>query len=175
MTITIQEEQKFNILNNDVLPDDYIFNINQSNHLDYFQTDSNGDLTIRSSEATSGDVLNITYQICDNFCPDLCATASVEIKFEFTQPEEVIVSDILTLNGDGKNDKLFFKNLTYDNMGILIFNRWGDLVFSENPYKNQWNGTNKNGVNLPNTTYYYILTIDRSEGKFIKGDVLLVR
>ncbi len=60
-------------------------------------------------------------------------------------------------------------------MGIQIFNRWGNLVFAESPYTNQWNGTNQSGANLPNGTYYYILTINRAEGNIIKGDVLLVR
>jgi len=47
----------------------------------------------------------------------------------------------------------------------MIFSRWGDLVYSAQPYKNEWDGTSKtNGVKLVGNkvvdgTYYFILKL----------------
>ena len=174
--ILAKEDTIVDIISNDSLPDDWTIEIINSNYSDYFSVNYDGDIEIYSHLAQKGDLLNITYQICDQACTELCSTGQIHVNFNFLdQHKDVLVSDVLTLNGDGKNDILFFKTLTYNNMGIQVFNRWGDLVFAENPYTNQWNGTNQSGANLPNGTYYYILTINRAEGNIQKGDVLLVR
>ena len=174
--VTSKADTTLIILSNDSLPDDWTIDIISTNFPDYFNVNYQGNLDVFPNLANRRDFLTISYVICNYTCSDLCDTAQVNIKFKFADPnKDVLVSDILTLNGDGKNDLLFFKNVSYNNMGIQIFNRWGDLVFAENPYRNQWNGTNQSGDNLPNGTYYYILTINRADRKIITGDVLLVR
>lgn len=66
-------------------------------------------------------------------------------------------NNILTPNGDGKNDLLIFKNIEYyPNNTIKIFDRAGRVVFSATGYKNDWNGS-LNGNFLAEDTYYYIL------------------
>jgi len=40
-----------------------------------------------------------------------------------------------------------------------VYNRWGDLVYNEGPYNNDWAGT-FNEQDLPEGTYYYILELD---------------
>ncbi|HKL09538.1 MAG TPA: gliding motility-associated C-terminal domain-containing protein [Bacteroidales bacterium] len=67
-----------------------------------------------------------------------------------------------TPNGDQVNDYLTFKGLEFaDENKLVIFNRWGTEVFSEENFSNNpgWDGKNKKGYDLPEDTYYYILTV----------------
>ena len=52
---------------------------------------------------------------------------------------------------------------------LTIFNRWGNKVFEQKPYDNNWGGEDAvgsfslgNGV-LPEGTYFYILTLEGDE------------
>lgn len=80
----------------------------------------------------------------------------------------VMVPNGFTPNGDGHNDFLVIKNLDkFSENSIEIYNRFGNLVFSQSPYTNQWNGISNRGKLLPAGTYYYILKLD--EGLSING------
>ena len=121
----------------------------------------------------------IRYQICNSECPDLCATAFVQINIERT---EVVINrpNAITPNGDGLNDELIFDELIntpdqYPNNELIIFNRWNDIVFRANPYLNDWRGNNQSGQELPQGTYYYILRLNIAEGEIIIGDITVVR
>jgi gliding motility-associated-like protein len=77
-------------------------------------------------------------------------------------------------NGDGHNDIFVMEGLDNAVSGeIVIMNRWGSIVYSNNNYKNNWNGTNNNGNPLPDDTYYYILTVDGNRN--YKGFIVLKR
>jgi gliding motility-associated-like protein len=89
---------------------------------------------------------------------------------EFTDEVVVCVKEdnfkavsIITPNGDGQNDDLFFGNLDdYPDNTLKIFNRWGNLIFEAEGYQIRgvlFDGT-RNGERLPADTYYYILTFD---------------
>ena len=41
---------------------------------------------------------------------------------------------------------------------LLIFNRWGNEVWSSNDYQNDWGGANREGQPLVDDTYYAVLT-----------------
>ena len=97
-------------------------------------------------------------------------TACVDIELE---PAEIIIPNIFTPNGDLVNDKFEIQGIN-DRFGIRIFNRWGNLLFEEKPYLNQWDGINNNGSLLNNGTYYYILTNEIDEVKR-NGSFMLVK
>jgi gliding motility-associated-like protein len=62
-------------------------------------------------------------------------------------------------NGDGYNDYWYIRDLErYPDNEVRIINRWGDEVFFEAPYQNNWAGTWK-GEALPGATYYYVIKI----------------
>ena len=166
--------QEESIITNDILPDDWSLFVNNTNHPSWFQLQSNGTITLYPPN-TPNDVLTIEYILCNSTCDQLCDTADIYIEYPLPN-NEVYVSDVLTLNGDGKNDQLIFKNINaLNNEGIQIYNRWGNLIFAQAPYQNNWDGKNQNGELLPNGTYYYILNINRANGDIIQGDVLLIR
>ena len=78
------------------------------------------------------------------------------------------------------NDALIFDVLLnapekYPTNELLVFNRWGDVVFQQAPYENNWEGTNQTGEPLPEGTYYYILRLNVAEGEIIKGDITIIR
>ena len=68
-------------------------------------------------------------------------------------------------DGNGVNDELVIPGIrTYVDNNITIFNRWGSEVYnSEGPYKNNWGGKGPNGDELPEGTYFIVLTADSPE------------
>jgi gliding motility-associated-like protein len=61
-------------------------------------------------------------------------------------------------NGDGKNDFLIIPGiLRYEPNHLMIYNRWGTLVYETKNYQNNWAGTDNKGVDLPDGTYYYLI------------------
>jgi gliding motility-associated-like protein len=78
------------------------------------------------------------------------------------QPVPIDLPQGFSPNGDGDND--FFVILGLDNFpenDLQIFNRWGNLVYSAENYRNNWNGTNKNDEPLPEGTYYVVLRLGK--------------
>jgi gliding motility-associated-like protein len=72
-------------------------------------------------------------------------------------------------NGDGKNDRFVIEGLDPNaQVDMKIYNRWGDAVYENADYKNNWDGHSNRGVRigdlLPDGTYYYVITIkDRAQ------------
>jgi gliding motility-associated-like protein len=61
-------------------------------------------------------------------------------------------------NADGNNDYLVIKGLEeYPDNEIIIYNRWGQVVFSQKSYRNDWIGVNDNGEPLVDGTYFVIV------------------
>ena len=72
-------------------------------------------------------------------------------------------NELITPNNDGLNERLIFTGLfQYPQNTLVIFNRWGSEVFSQNNYRNEWRGRTEVGSagdELPDGTYYYVLTV----------------
>ena len=69
-------------------------------------------------------------------------------------------------NGDGYNDTFIIEGLRniFLDFELLIYNRWGTLVWTGNNDTNDWDGIATKGVLagnkiLPDGTYYYILNL----------------
>ncbi len=86
----------------------------------------------------------------------------------------VRIANAVTPNGDGDNDTFFIENIwQYPDNYLKIFNRWGDLIYEVNGYKNQWEGT-YNGKGLPTGTYYYVLELRNAERQTFKGSISVI-
>lgn len=57
-------------------------------------------------------------------------------------------------NGDGENEFFRFENIP-EPITLLVFNRWGQLVYKSEDYQNDWNGRDLNGNPLPEGVYAY--------------------
>ncbi len=66
---------------------------------------------------------------------------------------------VFTPNGDGFYDKWIVINGTCAKVvKVNVYNRWGGLVYSNDNYRNDWQGTYK-GKALPDGTYYYVIDV----------------
>lgn len=122
--------------------------------------------------------LNFSYASCieTEECPMLCDTADVIINV-ITDPTNsyLFIPDGITANGDGLNDYLVIEGIEkYENNELVIVNQAGQIVHSERPYTNSWNGEYQ-GKKLPEGTYYYILKTDVTTKEIVKGRVYLFR
>lgn len=184
----------------DIIGDDGSENLLEITSNDIMETAQNTTINILSSpdsgEAIMSDnstleyipdpefngIVEIEYEICDEFCPDNCSTSFITINVSQAQETEEIpnVPNAITANEDGINDEWIIDILaqnptSYENSKLVIINRWGAPVFEASPYLNNWDGTDKNGLPLPTGTYYYNLQLDLSNGVIYKGDVTILR
>lgn len=91
-----------------------------------------------------------------------------------TGSQKPLVPNVFTPNGDGINDHWDIKfPESYLNNVVYVYNRYGERVYSTNNYSIPWDGT-RNGTNLPDGTYYYIINSD--SGQWIgTGFVTIIR
>jgi gliding motility-associated-like protein len=105
---------------------------------------------------------------------------NVELPKDGSNPLLDNLPNTITPNGDGKNDQFVFDVIInpteeFPDNQIIIFNRWGDIVYEAMPYANNWDGTNDKGQDLPQGTYYYILRLDVANGIILIGGVTILR
>ena len=69
-------------------------------------------------------------------------------------------------NGDGTNDLFVIGGLPVDlNPELIVFNRWGNVVYESIGYKNDWGGLSNSGKELIEDTYFYVLKIEGAEAQ----------
>ena len=170
-----------NVLQNDSFdPAQTSFNVVSTNFPGDITVTAEGLVTYTKIKCFIG-VVEIDYELCNIDCPDLCKSATLIIEVEPDDADECgKVPNGITPNGDGLNDELVFDALLntteeYPNNEIVIFNRWGDIVYQARPYLNDWRGTNNKGEALPHATYYYILRLDIANSEIIRGDVTILK
>ena len=88
-------------------------------------------------------------------------------------PSEIIIPNIFSPNNDLVNDRFVIYGIN-DLFNIKIYNRWGNIVFDQSPYENDWNGKSSNGKRLSDGQYFYILKNEQEDIK-LNGSVMLVR
>ncbi len=83
-----------------------------------------------------------------------------------------------TPNGDGFNDRWLVTSGGSCTQQVIakVFNRYGELVYSNENYNNDWDGKYK-GKAVADGTYYYVLQYKLINGNSIpvKGDVTILR
>ena len=89
-----------------------------------------------------------------------CTTDRVEV-VEDCRPA-IVAPNAFSPNGNGVNDQFFvYPNDYVDEFQILIYTRWGELVYTANNQDFQWDGIYK-GALLPPGTYAYIMKFSSS-------------
>jgi gliding motility-associated-like protein len=95
---------------------------------------------------------------------------TLEIESASTVQEEAIVlPNIFTPNGDGKNDEFSIDLSSYEfvDYSLVILDKNNQLVFKSNNPQENWNGKKIDGEVCPTGTYIYYLT-----GKTISGKTI---
>ena len=72
-----------------------------------------------------------------------------------------VIQKGISPNNDTLNDTFNLTGWNVKNLGI--FNRYGDKVYSQNNYTNQWGGQTDKGDELPDGTYYFVIERDNGE------------
>jgi gliding motility-associated-like protein len=86
------------------------------------------------------------------------------------------VYDVITPNGDGKNDKwVVTKIFDFPNNELIIYNRWGQAVYAAKGYKNTWDGTTDAGKELPAGAYFYLIKLNNDKNETWSGSVTVIR
>ncbi len=71
----------------------------------------------------------------------------------------IVAPNVITSNNDEINDQFIIANLEdYDRVHVIIFNRWGQIVWENEDYQNEWSGKNMNGDELSEGVYTYLAT-----------------
>lgn len=78
---------------------------------------------------------------------------------------DLIIYNAITPNNDGLNDALLLEGADTCPRDIKIYNRWGQLVWSESNYTNGWIGQSFSGKKLPNGTYFLIVEMPNVDSK----------
>jgi len=76
------------------------------------------------------------------------------------------INTLFTPNEDGVNDTWVVHGITHFPNRVEVYNRWGNLVYKAENYKNDWDGRANvphvmgRGQYLPAGTYYYIIYLN---------------
>lgn len=144
----------------------------------FFQNASD-ELVINNHDGITG-AFTIPYTICSSIC---CDTSFIQCTI---LPSDKIpntlrwIQNTITPDENGLNDQFdISKNILEDPVTgwpeFALYNQQGKLVFHEKEYKDQFTGLDQNGNELSSGTYYYILTMNKSQGKIYRGDLNIVR
>ena len=89
------------------------------------------------------------------------------------QKEDPLISyDVITPNGDTKNEAFVIENLlNYPKKQLIVYNRWGKRVFQSDDYRNNWRPDD-----LPDGLYYYTVKYGiTTPNKEINGWVTILK
>jgi gliding motility-associated-like protein len=135
-----------------------------------------------SGQTASGSVETVPFSTAGIYTISLLVLnsdgcqASVSKTLEITSQELGIIPEVLTPNGDGKNDLFEIKGIeNYPENDLVIFNRWGNQVYKMKGYRNTWEGSRGSGNDkLPSGTYFFILKLNDASNSVFRGYVQLM-
>ncbi|MCB9309186.1 MAG: gliding motility-associated C-terminal domain-containing protein [Lewinellaceae bacterium] len=121
----------------------------------------------------------ITYVFTYHFGDDCVDSEQLSI---IVDTENIVIPNIFSPNGDGKNDKFLLtipKKFVGSIASVTIFDRWGNIVYDVlNPELDDgWDGT-MNGRPAEMGVYVYIIKLKDTgvdDGNILSGDVTLLR
>jgi len=124
---------------------------------------ANASVTIRPTATT-------TYTVAATNASGCITTQTITITVRNASKLET--GNVLTPNGDGKNDYWVIRNIDlYSGNTVKVFDKTGKMVFTKTGYNNDWNGY-YNGSPLAQGTYYYV--VDLGVGLPYKGTLSVV-
>ncbi|MBK7343143.1 MAG: gliding motility-associated C-terminal domain-containing protein [Saprospiraceae bacterium] len=157
-----------NVLKNDIIPNNDLGDMYILTHPSFGQVKIEPNLLINytpQKEYCGPD--QFSYVICNEVG---CDTAVVTVN---VQCQSLQVLTGFSPNNDGINDNFTIEGIElFPNNELRVFNRWGNEIFTQKGYKNNWNGT-WDGTDLPDGTYFYILK--DGEGRNYSGFVQMNR
>lgn len=89
---------------------------------------------------------------------DFCNNSD-SIQIQLNNNCQLVIPNIITANGDGVNDLFSLQNWNPSlTVSLKIVNRWGNVVYENNDYQNNWKGNDISGKQLSEGVYFYTIT-----------------
>lgn len=86
----------------------------------------------------------------------------------------VVANNVFTPDGNGMNDQWIIPNAdAFEQVQVKIYDRYGVLVFEDDDYQNDWEGTRGTDI-LPDGTYYYTIMFTGTD-KYYSGALTILR
>lgn len=103
-----------------------------------------------------------SYPICLIAENEFGCIDSTCVEFVVREDVNIFVPNVFTPNGDGVNDLFYVVGSGLDpaDFQLLIFNRWGQLIFESNHIEQKWDGRNRSGTHyVSDGVYPYVLKV----------------
>lgn len=102
---------------------------------------------------------------------DQCGNIGMDSIYVNTEVCEIVVPNVFSPNGDGINDMFTIQGVeNFPNTHLMIFNRWGRLMYENPNYQNNWNGEG-----CSDGTYYFIINPNDERIEIATGYVTVLR
>lgn len=118
--------------------------------ISYFWSTGETSTSISVAPTATGDYIFTSSDECGLPASD---TVTVWVQCPIVPP------NIFTPNGDNENELFIIKYLDgYEFSKLTVYNRWGKIVYMNEDYQNDWDGTHyKSGNKLADGVYYFIV------------------
>ncbi|MDG1913391.1 MAG: gliding motility-associated C-terminal domain-containing protein [Crocinitomix sp.] len=128
------------------------------------------DCQVTTASPQDSTMFTVTY-IDENGCS---AEANVMVLVNFV--EGIGVPSAFTPNGDGNNDVLFVKGNGIESMKLVVYNRYGEVVFITTSQNIGWDGTYLNKEQNPGVfTWVLHYTFTTQKKGMMQGNTTLIR
>lgn len=102
--------------------------------------------------------------------------ASFEMGLCVLPATPIFIPDIFSPNDDGLNDMLYVRGPGIVDMTFMVYDRWGERVFTSHHPDHGWDGRFR-GRDMPSGSYPWLLQVRLNDGssRELRGNVKLVR
>jgi gliding motility-associated-like protein len=155
--------------------------INGSGTISWFDSAINGNQLPATTLLREG----VTYYGFDYSSSTNCYSSALPVTVSLTNCDETpdfFIPDGFSPNGDAINDtfRILDIEFVYPNYSLEIYNRYGNLMFTGNKNKPEWDGKNsdyKSGLDgfAPNGVYFYIINYNKGTKSPKQGRLYLNR
>ncbi|HIF14014.1 MAG TPA: T9SS type B sorting domain-containing protein [Bacteroidetes bacterium] len=132
------------------------------------------------SDQSTGSSIDVnasgTYSIVLTDSNNCSSLKDIELLPDNCPDKVVYLPTSFSPNNDGQNDVLYVRGTGISTLELLIYDRYGKLVFNSNSLNNGWDGT-LNNKSLNSAVFMVILDVTFIDGeqKTLKGNITLMR
>lgn len=100
----------------------------------------------------------------------------ITVRVPLCNEPEIFIPNAFTPNQDGKNDIMYVRGPSIDELYFAIYDRWGEKMFESTSTKQGWDGYYKGMPASPGVFDYYVEVTCSNKIKFFKkGNITLIR
>ena len=138
---------------------------------------NSGETTSELKVSVDKENSSATFKVVGNDGRCESDTSYITIKTLRCDGDLVLIPKYFSPNGDGIMDNFVIEDIKRYENEVIIFNKWGDIIFQKKNYDNRWNGV-YNGREVAEDTYMYVVRVKAdSEAEFedFKGTLTILR